>query len=107
MSVSGWFVALLGVGTVAVSPPTVPPATGPPLSATRVAMSPLPTPATLVRSVACAGGTHCRGSACLSDHTETTQAPAGAVVVGVVCAVPGPSSALVREATGPAADVPE
>ena len=97
---------LLGVGTVAVSPPTVPPATGPPLSATRVAMSPLPTPATLLRSTAPVGGLHRRATGCLSDHTETTQLPTGAVAVGVVCPVPDPSAALVSDATGSAA-VPE
>ena len=85
----------------------MPPVTAPPLSATSVAMSPVPIPATLLRSVVSVGAVHCRSSACLSDHTDSTQLPAAAVAVGVVCEVPEPSAAVVTDAIGPEAAVPE
>src|SRR3954447_19037738 len=98
---------LLAVGTVAVSPPTGPALTGAPPSATRVATSPLPTPGRVLRSTTPDGASNWRALGPLSDHTETTQLPAGAVAVGVVCEVPPTSTAPVTEAIGPEAAGPE
>src|SRR4051794_33823664 len=99
---------LLAVGTVAVSPPTVPAGTAAPLSPSSVAMSPLPRPARVFRTVnPTVGAVHDRAAACLSDHTDTTQLPAGAVAVGVLCAVPPTSSLDTSAATGSVVDVPE
>src|SRR3954469_5883885 len=98
---------LLALGTVAVDPPTGPAVTGAPPSATRVATSPLPTPGRLLRSTTPEGAVNWRAFGPLSDHTETTQLPAGAVAVGVVCEVPPTSTAPVTDAIGPEAAVPE
>src|SRR5688572_15225181 len=59
----------LSVGTVAVRPPTSPAGTAAPLSTTREAMSPVPTPAMLLSSLTPAGGVNCRSADALSDHT--------------------------------------
>src|SRR4051812_32105814 len=83
------------------------PETRAPLSATSVAVSPVLTPARLLRTTTDEGAVHVRGSGLLSDQIDSTQLLAGAVAVGVVCDRPAPSAALVTEPIGPVAAVPE
>ena len=72
---------------VAVAPPWVPAATGAPESASRADVRPVPDPYDVPRGVTPPGGVHKVVPEDLSLQYWTTQSPAAAVTVGLVCDV--------------------
>jgi hypothetical protein len=95
LRVAAWEAA----SVVAVNPPALPTATGPPLSASNDEIRPPPEPITSERDVTAAGGTQSVVADDLSDQYDTSHDPAsGTDTVGVTWDVEDPGSDLVATA---------